>query len=71
MVTIKKIRRLYGGRVCRSCINTTYNIQLLNTDCKYGLLYPSQCVKCGEMKNIVTGLRLSGYIKSIIKGELT
>lgn len=67
MVTIKKIRRLYGGKICRSCINKTYNTHLLNTDCIYGILYPSKCAKCGEMKNIVTALRLSGYLKSLAK----
>ena len=67
MVTIKKIRSLYGGNICRQCINKTYNIHLLHTDCKYGLLYPSKCANCGEMKNIVTGLHLRGYLKSMTK----
>ena len=40
---------LYGGKVCRLCINETYNIHLLNTDCIYGM-YPAKCAKCGEMK---------------------
>lgn len=65
MVTMKKIRKLYGGKVCRLCINETYNIHLLNTDCIYGM-YPAKCAKCGEMKNIVTDFRLSGYLKSMI-----
>ena len=69
MVTINQIRKRYGGNICRQCINQAYKTNLLHTDCKYGLMYPSKCAKCGEMKNIVTGLRLSEYLKSMTKGE--
>ena len=52
MVTINKIRKRYGGNICHQCINESYKTNLLHTDCKYGLMYPSKCAKCGEMKNI-------------------
>lgn len=67
MVSIKKIKKLYGTNVCRKCVNKTYVINLLHTDCKYGLIYPKQCPLCKDVKNIVTGFKLSGYIKSIMR----
>ncbi len=67
MVTIRKIKKRFVSNICRQCINKTYNIHLLHTDCKYGLMYPGLCPVCKEMKNIVTGLRLSGYWKLLTK----
>ena len=63
MLTIHKIHKKYGGNVCRQCINKAFGIHLNHTDCKYDLLYPGKCPGCGEMKNIVTGLRMSGRFK--------
>lgn len=67
MITFGKLKKLYGGNVCRQCINKTYKVHLLHTDCVYGLMYPAKCSSCGEMKNIVTGLRISGVLKSLTK----
>lgn len=65
MLTNKKIMKRFGKNVCRQCINKAYNIHLLHTDCRYDLPYPALCPHCKEMKNIVTGLRLSGFFKSL------
>lgn len=59
-------KREYRGKICRCCINETYHTCLFSTDCMYGI-YPAKCARCGEVKNIVIGLRLSGYLKSITK----
>ncbi len=67
MVTNKKIIQIFGGNVCRKCINKKYRIHLVHTDCKYELPYPALCPNCKEMKNIVTGFRFSAYIKSMFK----
>ena len=67
MVSFNKLKKLYGGNVCRQCINKTYSIHLLHTDCVYGFMYPAKCACCREMKNIVTGMKLSGVFKSLFK----
>ncbi len=67
MVTIKKIKKRFGGCVCRQCINKTYKLHLIHQNCIYGLMYPAQCPNCMEMKNIVTGLKLSGFFKLLFK----
>ena len=67
MVTIKKIQKRFGGNVCRQCINETYDLHLLHTDCRYDHPYPSLCPNCRQMKNIVTGLQLSGFMKLLTK----
>ena len=66
MLTNEKIIKQFGRNICRRCINKSYNISLLNTDCYYNFPYPQKCPCCNEMKNIVTGFRLSGYLKSMI-----
>lgn len=67
MVSVKELKKLYGTNVCRQCANKTYDIHLVHTDCQYGLIYPKQCSSCKEVKNIVTGFKLSGYLKSVMK----
>ena len=67
MVTIGKIISKFGGNICRQCINKKYNIHLIHKDCRYDIIYPSLCPKCNEMKNIVTGFQLSGYLKLLFK----
>ncbi len=67
MVSKRKIIKQFGGNICRQCINKTNKIHLLHSDCRYELMYPRKCPCCGEMKNIVTGFVLSGYVKSIFK----
>ncbi len=68
MVTIKTIRKKFGGNVCRQCINKEYGVHLLHTDCKYDMMmYPMLCPSCNEMKNIVSGLQISGLAKLMFK----
>lgn len=67
MVRIKHIKKLYGSATCRQCVNKTYRVHLLHTDCRYELIYPKKCPVCGEIKNIVTGFMLSGYFKTLFK----
>ena len=42
---------------CRRCINDTLGIHFTHEDCEYWD-FPERCRKCGEVKNIVTGIRL-------------
>ena len=67
MISLKKIRKRFGSYICRQCINKAYGIHILHQDCDYELIYPKQCPSCGELKNIVTGLTLKGYLKSLFK----
>ncbi len=67
MVTMKKIKKLYGGNICRQCINKTYKTHLVHTNCQYDQIYASLCPRCNEMKNIVTGFKLSGFLKLLFK----
>ncbi len=67
MLTVKRIKKRFGGNVCRQCINKTYHIHLRHKNCIYALPFPALCQCCREMKNIVTGLRFSGYLITITK----
>ena len=67
MVTKRKIKKRFGGSICRQCINKTYRVHLLHTDLKYELIYPVQCPACGEMKNIPAGFRFGGFMKLLYK----
>ncbi len=67
MVTNKTILKQFGGYVCRRCLNDFYNVHLLHSDCEYKSMYPGKCPRCQEMKNIVTGLKFSGFIKLLTK----
>lgn len=41
---------------CRACLNKKYGAELTPGDCSY-LMYPAVCTNCGEVKNIVSGVR--------------
>lgn len=55
----KHIRR--GGQ-CRRCINERYDLNLQPYDCRY-MIYASPCTGCGELSNIVEGVRFTGFFK--------
>lgn len=63
MAANRFIEEQYGRDICRRCINRLFHVHLKPTDCLYGLPFPQRCRACGEMRNIVTGLRLSGKMK--------
>ena len=67
MASFYRIRSRFGGEICRRCINAAYRAHLTPQDCRYGYPYPSRCFRCGEVHNIVTGLRLSGRLKLLFK----
>ena len=67
MMTGKDIFQSAGGDLCRRCINRKYHTNLKRTDCLYGIGYPCVCGSCGEVRNIVTGLRLRGKIKLLFR----
>ena len=56
---------IYNKNFCRSCINEEYDIHLKRKDCIYNAPYPMQCSRCGEVKNIVSDLTLSGKLKTL------
>lgn len=41
---------------CRRCINAHHRLKLEPKDCFYWQ-YPTVCQECGEVRNIVTGIR--------------
>jgi len=63
MSALQSIRKEFGRDVCRRCLNQLCQAQLEGTDCVYGDPYPRRCPCCGEMRHIVSGLRLSGRLK--------
>lgn len=63
MVKMQEIRARFGANVCRGCINSVYGTNLLRADCLYEGPYPHVCIRCGEVKNIVADVRLSGKWK--------
>ena len=66
MGIMDKIERKYG-QICRRCINNEYNADLHPSDCLYGYPFPIRCSCCGEQRNIVTGLRISGQLKILFR----
>jgi len=67
MMTGKVIFQNAGGDICRRCINRKYDLSLKPSDCLYGNGYPGVCRSCGAVQNIVTGLRLRGKIKLLLR----
>lgn len=67
MLNLSKIYALFGGGICRRCLNRVCHVNLERTDCVYGNPYPMCCPRCGEMHNIVTDLRFTGRIKLMFK----
>ena len=64
MKTLYALREEYGGELCRRCINEVRGVRIERTDCWYAdTPYPTRCARCGELRNIVTALRLSGRLK--------
>lgn len=51
----RRFKKVALGKLCRDCINESYDIQLSRKDCLYWM-YPAACKCCGEVKNIVTGI---------------
>lgn len=66
MLTMKRIHRDLGGNPCRRCINERYGTNLQPSDVGY-FIYPVVCTKCGKPGNVVTGVKISGKLKSLLK----
>lgn len=67
MATEQDIFNRLGKTICRRCINREYGVELKPEDCVYDIPFPARCRNCGEMRNIVTGLRLRGKMKLLFK----
>lgn len=70
-MTYKELKKYALGHMCRSCINKVFGIQknkLIRDDCEYNP-YMGRCINCNDMRNIVSGLKLSGKVK-LIKGRV-
>jgi len=67
MMTENAVFQNAGGNICRRCINRKYHTNLKRSDCLYGIGYPCVCASCGTVQNIVTGLRLLGRIKLLVR----
>ncbi|MBR2287775.1 MAG: hypothetical protein IJ865_05985, partial [Clostridia bacterium] len=67
MWTTRRVRKSYGGNVCRHCINDMTYVHLYPKDCVYA---PQRdvCPRCKkENKHIVSGFKLSGKWKLLGK----
>lgn len=53
-----------ANRYCRKCINEELGIKLQNRDCCY-MLYPNECQRCKEVRNIVDKLHWSARYKFV------
>ena len=65
MFSEKEIKAQYGTLICRRCLNKFYGVKLLPKDCLYEYHYV--CPGCGEEHHIVSGLKLSGKFKTLLK----
>ena len=50
------------AHLCRRCINRQYGVNLKPRDCKYWA-WQTPCAQCGNVHNIVVGLRFTGKWK--------
>ena len=67
MVTIKKIRKEMGFRVCLDCINQRYHVHLTEDDCLYAGLYPQMCHQCRQLTDdVIRGFRWTGKLKLLV-----
>ncbi|MCC8167984.1 MAG: hypothetical protein LIO37_01405 [Clostridiales bacterium] len=56
MIAYKELKGDGLGKTCRQCLNERYHLKLKPTDCiYYGYKYP--CIRCGQVGNIVIGIR--------------
>ena len=55
-----------GIQTILAFINDSFRSHLRHTDCFYSL-FPDVCSVCGQMRNIIVGLRLSGKLKMLTK----
>ena len=67
MLTIPQILTTHHGRLCRQCLNDYYHLHLSPSDCVYDGPYQRQCVRCGQVRNNMGGLRWSGRMKTLFK----
>ena len=66
MLTISLIKRVWGGPICRSCINEQFHVALEREDCKYEK-HSGLCPRCKKKSHIVKRLKFRGYLKVLWK----
>ena len=65
MLSIKKIKKKYGGLICRSCLNENYPRQYIHhNECIYTNL--EECPLCKENKYLVRSIKLVGRLRLIL-----
>ena len=57
MITYSALKTEGMGKYCRECLNRKYHLSLATKDCEY-IYYPRECRRCGEMKNIVSDVKM-------------
>ena len=68
MVTIEKIKKEFGFRVCLDCLNRRYRTHLTENDCRWADFYPQMCHRCGKLTDdIIIGFNWSGKLKLLFK----
>ena len=66
MITISRIKKDFGGPICRHCISDRYGVKLERKNCRYEK-HSDVCPSCGEIRHIVKRLTPAGYLKGIGK----
>ena len=66
MITITRIRHMYGAPICRYCINEEFQVNLERRNCRY-FKHSDVCPRCGKQKHIVKRLTFKGYLKGLRK----
>jgi hypothetical protein len=67
MATERSVYKKLGNNVCRRCICKEFGVDLRPEDCIYKNPFPDVCHQCGELRNLVTGFRLSGKRKLLFR----
>lgn len=63
MITYHTLKReaIIDG-YCRNCLNSTYGLALIPSDCIYNA-FPGECCNCKKVSHIIAKLRISGQFK--------
>ena len=67
MISMDKIRKEYGGYICRRCLNEIYHTNLTPRDCIYETIYLRECKRCHKSGHTVEGLNKKGMLKTLLK----
>ena len=66
MLTTRSVKKRFGSRLCRDCMNREYGVDLRRRDVFY-VYSDKECPYCYANKHLVRGFKPSGLVKMLFK----